>query len=114
MLEESIEQVELVGPDRVLGGIFDDVGFCKIPEQLFRDLVVSRLAYPGSKLRTVDYLHRVRGVFYDIDYVYRYLDTLHSTQKALVEDISYQHTWGNLKERAKSTMKPFFQFILGF
>ena len=44
------------GPELVLGKVFNSIGFNKIPEPLFRDLVITRLVYPVSKLKTVNYL----------------------------------------------------------
>jgi hypothetical protein len=44
-----------VGPEPVFGKIYDFIGFGNIGEELFRHLVVSRLAFPLSKLKTVEY-----------------------------------------------------------
>src|ERR1700722_17598618 len=46
----GIEDFKLVGPELVLGKLFDEIGFNKIPDELFRHLVITRLAYPVSKL----------------------------------------------------------------
>ena len=59
---------------------------------MFRHLVVSRLVFPLSKLKTVEYLYRYQGVSLDIDSVYRFLDKLNSKLKDKVEQISYAHT----------------------
>ena len=59
---------------------------------MFRDLVLYRLIYPKSKLRTTEYLHRYEQKVYSEDDIYRYMDKLHSSQKELVQHISYQHT----------------------
>lgn len=89
---EKIEAVRLLGPELLLGNIFDEIGFGQVPDQLFRHLVISRIMYPGSKLRTVRYLEEYQGTTYNIDQLYRYLDKLHSKQKELVERISFEHT----------------------
>jgi len=39
-------------------------------------LVIARLAFPLSKLKTVDYLRRYQGKEIEIDTVYRFLDKL--------------------------------------
>ena len=41
------------------------------PQDLFRHLVISRIAFPLSKLKTIDYLFRYQGVSLEIDTVYR-------------------------------------------
>lgn len=89
---EKIDAVRLLGPELLLGKIFDEIGFGQVPEQVFRHLVISRIMYPGSKLRTVRYLEEYQGASYNIDQLYRYLDKLHSKQKELVERISFEHT----------------------
>jgi transposase len=55
-------------------------------------LVIARIAYPLSKLKTVDYLYRYQGISLDIDRVYRFLDKLNNQLKEQVEQISYAHT----------------------
>jgi len=55
-------------------------------------LVIARIAYPLSKLKTVDYLYRYQGINLDIDALYRFLDKLNKELKDQVEQISYAHT----------------------
>lgn len=100
-LYKSIGHIELAGPELLLGRIFDNIGFNTIDDELFRHLVLARICYPGSKLKTVDYLHRSQRLSYDLDKVYRYLDKLYNSQKELVEEISYQHTRSILKDEIK-------------
>lgn len=59
---------------------------------MFRHLVITRLVYAVSKLKTLDYLQKYKGVVYEKDEVYRYLDKLHKQQIQTVQQISYQHT----------------------
>ena len=40
----------------ILDRVFDNVGFNKIEDVVFRQLVKGRLAYPASKAATVEYL----------------------------------------------------------
>lgn len=88
----SISQVSIAGTALLLGKIFDDIGFNKIDDELFRKLVIARLCYPTSKLKTTDHLRRYEGYQTDEDKIYRYLDKLHKTQKRTVQQISYAHT----------------------
>ena len=81
-----------VGTDLLLGKIFDEIGFNVIEDKLFRQLVLSRLTYPTSKLRTSDYLGKYHNLDHPVQQIYRYMDKLHSTQKELVQRISYEHT----------------------
>jgi transposase len=53
---------------------------------------LSRLTYPVSKLKTSDYLGKYHDLDYPVQQIYRYMDKLHSTQKELVQMISYEHT----------------------
>lgn len=89
---DSIQQIRIVGTQLLLGKIFDEVGFNEIKEDLFRRLVLARLCYPFSKLKTVDYLRRYEGYDTDENKIYRYLDKLHHNQKRTVQKISYDHT----------------------
>ena len=84
--------IRTVGPELVFGKIYDGIGFGGIEEQLFRHLVISRLAFPLSKLKTVAYLYRYQGISLDIDAVYRFLDKLNNRLKEQVEQIAFAHT----------------------
>lgn len=59
---------------------------------MFRHLVISRLAYPGSKLKTIDYLQRYQGIEISVDTVYRFLDKLTDSLKETIQQISFGHT----------------------
>lgn len=84
--------VRTVGPELVFGKIYDYIGFGAIKEDLFRHLVISRLAFPLSKLKTIEYLYRYQGVLLDIDAIYRFLDKLNSKLKDQAEQIAFRHT----------------------
>lgn len=91
---EALENASIrtVGPELVFGKIFDHIGFNDVGEELFRHLVISRLTFPLSKLKTVDYLYRFHGISLDIDAVYRFLDKLNNKHKEKVEQIVFAHT----------------------
>lgn len=68
-LLNNIEGLYLAGIELILGGLFDSIGFNQIPDTLFRQLVLSRLSYPVSKLKTTDYLRRYYHQFIDVHQV---------------------------------------------
>ncbi|PLX07764.1 MAG: transposase [Marinilabiliales bacterium] len=84
--------IRTVGPELVFGRIYDSIGFSQVQEELFRHLVISRLAFPSSKLKTCEYLYRYQGIHISIDSVYRFLDKLNDTLKSQVEQIAFAHT----------------------
>jgi hypothetical protein len=105
---QKIEQVldliashRIVGIDLVLGKIFDEIGFNQIGDSLFKDLVLYRLVFPRSKLKTTEYLSRYGGKYYSEDEVYRYMDKLYDVKKELVQEISYAHTQSILPTEIK-------------
>ena len=91
---ESLQNasIKTVGPEIIFGKVYDHIGFNAIEESLFRHLVIARLAFPLSKLKTIEYLYRFQGVMLDIDAVYRFLDKLNSKLKSKVEQIAFAHT----------------------
>jgi len=88
----SIDKMKRVGFDYLLGRIFCDIGFDRIEDAFFKYLVLGRIAYPKSKLKTTEFLLRYHHIDWNEDQVYRYLDKLYSNQKEIVQQISYQHT----------------------
>lgn len=61
----SITSVERCGYDLLIGPIFDEIGFNKINAELFRELVIARVAFPKSKLKTSKYLYRYKQIQWD-------------------------------------------------
>jgi len=92
--------IRTMGPELIFGRLFDDIGFNAIPERLFRDIVVARLVYPTSKLKTIDYLYRYQGKTMNVQEVYRFLDRLNDRHAAQVKEITYRHTKKILKHIA--------------
>ncbi len=76
----------------VFDRIFDRIGFNQIPESLFRDLVISRITHPGSKLKLVEYLHESKGQEISVYSIYRYMDKINARYKEQVEQIAFNHT----------------------
>ena len=89
---KGIDKIRLVGPELILGKLFDEIGFNGIKDELFRHLVITRLCNPVSKLKTTDYLFKYKGISIDVERIYRYLDKLHDKQKERIQEISYSHT----------------------
>jgi len=84
--------IRTLGPEIIFGKIYNSIGFGEIRESMFRHLVIARLAFPLSKLKTIDYLYRYQGASLDIDAVYRFLDKLSDKLKPQVEQIAFTHT----------------------
>lgn len=90
--QDSKIKVRVIGPEKILGALFDKIGFNQINDDLFRHLVVTRLVYPGSKLKTIDYLARYNSIKLHVDQLYRFLDKLSSKYKSKVEQIAFNYT----------------------
>lgn len=99
LLMESLANASIrtVGPELIFGKIYDHIGFGKIDQDLFRHLVIARLAFPLSKLKTVEYLYRYQGIHLKVDTIYVFLDKLNKALKAHIEQISFAHTRKVLK-----------------
>lgn len=102
IIEDTIAQlsnsnIRTVGPELIFGKIYDYIGYGAIAEEMFRHLVIARLAFPLSKLKTTEYLYRYQGISLNINTVYRFLDKLNNKFKSQVEEISYKHTLSILK-----------------
>ena len=87
------ENLRIVGTELVLGRIYQQMGFPKEEgHNFFRNLVLCRLVYPGSKLKTVGYFKRHLGISMSVYTVYRFMDELRSGLKQQVEEATFQHT----------------------
>ena len=89
--------VRTVGPELILGKLYDYIGFGQIHEDLFRHLVLARLAFPLSKLKTTEYLYRYQGIELKVNTVYRFMDKLNDQLKEEVEQIAFKHSRKVLK-----------------
>ena len=90
--ELNNDQIRVIGPELVLGKIFNHIGFDRIQEDLFKDSVISRITHPGSKLELSVYLRENNNRNISADAIYLFMDRLNSRHKAQVEDISFAHT----------------------
>jgi transposase len=89
---DNIQSIQIAGAELLPGRLFDEIGFNKISDTIFRQLVIFRLCFPASKLKTTDYLQKYNSTSMDVEAIYRYLDKLHQQQKERVQQISYEHT----------------------
>lgn len=87
-----ITNITIDGADLILDRVFDNVGFNKIEDEVFRKLVKARLSYPASKSATVEYLKNHFDDDVSLSRIYRYLDRLSDSQHRIVQDISVGHT----------------------
>ncbi len=90
--ELNNDQIRVVGPELVLGKIFNHIGFDRIQENLFKDSVISRVTHPGSKLELSTYLRENHNKDISADAIYFFMDRLNSRHKAQIEDISFAYT----------------------
>ena len=89
--------IRTLGPELIFGRLFEEIGFHAIPERLFRDIVIARLVYPTSKLKTVDYLYRYQGKSVSADSIYLFLDRLNQRHSQQAQAIAYCHSCKILK-----------------
>lgn len=87
-----ITNISINGADLILDRVFDNVGFNRIDDEVFRQLVKARLSYPASKSATVEYLKNHFDEDVSLSRIYRYLDKLSDNQHKIVQDISVLHT----------------------
>lgn len=92
LIFSSIQSIVQNGPHLILDRIYDGIGFGCLGNEMLRDLVVSRVCCPGSKLATTNYLRRYRGKDVDINVIYRFMDKLDETYRQRVQQISVDHT----------------------
>jgi len=95
------EQRLTSGIHEVYGKLFDDLGYDKVIKRpsrnkaavdIFKNIVLARVANPVSKRATVDMLEEDFGVTLDLDRVYRMMDNLDEPAIERLKSISYQNT----------------------
>lgn len=89
----SNDDLRIVGPKIVLEKIYHQIGYSKTTEDdLFMHLVICRIVSPGSKLHTVQYMHRHYKRSVSEQTVYLYLDQIEDKLKPIVEQITFAHS----------------------
>ena len=85
--------LKIVGTELILGKIYQKIGY---PDggcpNYFKSLVLCRLVYPGSKLKTIDYFKQHFKTDVSVYTVYRFLDELNSKLKPEIEQITFKAT----------------------
>lgn len=87
------EHIQYVGAALILAKIYRKIGF---PEggsrDYFKSLVLCRLVYPGSKLRTIEYFKKHLDVDVSVYSIYRFLDEVDQSLKPIIEQITFDYT----------------------
>ncbi len=86
----SNANIQVVGPEIIFGKIYDKIGFNRIKEELCKHLVIARLSFPLSNLKTLDYLYRYQGISLSIGKVYRFV---RQTEQSLKNRSSADNIW---------------------
>jgi hypothetical protein len=103
--EESLKFIDLSNKDLIpiedeliYGKIFQRLGCSNIDldfkkMKLFKELAISRLLYPGSKLYLIDYLEYFKKDSIDKNAIYRFLDTIYEDSlKLQIERCIFEYT----------------------
>lgn len=92
--------LQIVGSELILGKIYLKIGFTQgeCPD-LFKSLVLCRLVYPGSKLKTVDYFKQHLNTDVSVYSIYRFLDELNTELKPTIEQTMFDYTRKLLKNK---------------
>lgn len=87
------DHLQIVGSELILGKIYQLFNFPNdgCPNH-FRNLVLCRLVYPGSKLKTVEYFRQHLNTDVSVHTIYRYLDELNSVLKPEIERLTFEYT----------------------
>lgn len=86
----SLRSIKTVGLNDIFGKIYDEVGFGSLGE-FFRNLVIGRIGFPGSKRKTCDYLFDYLGLGLNPDRIYRFMDSLTDSKKEAVSQIAVEY-----------------------
>ena len=98
MKKVSIKNISVVGLHDIFGKIYDEIGFGLLGSALLRDLVIGRIGFPGSKLKTCDYLFDYCGIRIRPDKIYRFMDSLTDSKKEQAGKIAADYVTGLEKE----------------
>lgn len=90
--ELTNDNIRVIGPELVFSRIFNHIGFNAIKDGLFKDLCISRITHPGSKLNLSLYLQENNKTDVSVDRIYYFMDRLNSRYKQQVEEISFRYT----------------------
>jgi len=88
----SNSNVVPIGAQLVFGRLYETIGFGAIKAPLLKELVLSRIIYPGSKLKLTQYLRRYENRSISVQRIYRFMDTFNRRYKEQAEQIAFAHT----------------------
>ena len=91
-LFDAIADIRQDGVRLILEPIYRGIGFEAIGDETLKYLAIARICQPKSKVATVDYLKRYFDEDFNLNKIYRYMDTLYDTQRELIQQISVEHT----------------------
>ena len=84
--------IRVIGPDIVFGELYARIGFDVISEPLLKELAISRLTHPGSKLKLSEYLNVTGRDSVSVYSIYRFLDKISDKYKTQIEHLSFAYT----------------------
>ncbi len=94
------DHLQIIGSELILGKISEKIGF---PDDgscnYFRNLVLCRLVYPGSKLKTAEYFKQHLNTDVSVYSIYRFLDELNAELKPIIEQTMFDCTRKLLKNK---------------
>lgn len=91
-LFDAIADIRQDGVRLILEPIYRGIGFEAIGDETLKYLAIARISHPKSKVATVDYLKRYFDEDFNLNKIYRYMDTLYDTQREQIQQISVEHT----------------------
>lgn len=106
-LHELKEEARVIeGIHDIYGKLYDDLGFQRIfptrqkrSGEIFKEIVLARIAEPQSKLKTTELLQRDFGVRLSVDAIYRMMEHMSEESIERVKSISYESAKTLLKEK---------------
>ena len=106
---DLIEEQRLTsGIHEAYGKLFDDLGYSKVTNrpsrnkmiaEVFKNIVLARIANPASKRSSVLKLEEDFGITIDLDRVYRMMDKLDDPAVDRLKKITYENTLGLLGQK---------------
>lgn len=95
------EQRVVSGIHEIYGGLFDELGYTKVIKNparnksavdIFKNIVLARIANPLSKMASIDMLEEDFGISLNLDKVYRMMDKIDIGAIERLNDITYGNT----------------------
>jgi transposase len=84
--------IQVIGPEIIIGKLYDKIGYNQLQEPLLKELVLSRLTSAGSKLQLSEHLSNTGKAKLSVYSIYRFLDKINSHYKHQIEQISFDYT----------------------